>query len=144
MVESLEELWAKAEKTRSDLADVLAQLSAEREALKADIAEAHEAIQGLRTAMKEAKEEMRQTGKAEARKHLAKQMRAAAEILAQLSFSDAQTICYQLDLFQADRLRQELSERQLGAAVTTAADLWDLSSSFAKNIPLHARPKSPP
>jgi len=39
-------------------------------------------MQGLRTAMREAKEEMRQSSKAEARKHLAKQMRAAAEILA--------------------------------------------------------------
>ena len=82
MVQSLEEVIAHAEKTRSDLTDLLSQLSAEREALRADIAEAHEAMQGLRTAMKEAKEEMRQSGKAEARKHLAKQMRAAAEILA--------------------------------------------------------------
>ena len=32
--------------------------------------------------VREAREEMRQTGKAEARKHLARQMRAAAEILA--------------------------------------------------------------
>ena len=50
--------------------------------MKAATAEGHEAIQGLRTAIREAKEEMRQAGKAEARKHLAKQMRAAAEILA--------------------------------------------------------------
>ena len=64
------------------MTDLLALFAAEREALKAATAEAHEAIQGLRTAIREAKEEMRQTGKAEARKHLAKQMRAAAEILA--------------------------------------------------------------
>jgi len=82
MAQSLEEILEQAEKTRSDLADLLAQIAAEREALKADIAEAHEAMQGLRTATREAKEEMRQSGKAEARKHLAKQMRAAAEILA--------------------------------------------------------------
>jgi hypothetical protein len=82
MVQSLEEVLAQAESTRSELTDLLAQITAEREALKANIAEAHEAIQGLRTAMREAKEEMRQTSKAEARKHLAKQMRAAAEILA--------------------------------------------------------------
>ena len=82
MVQSLEEVIAQADKTRADLTDLLAQLSAEREALKADIAEAHEAMQSLRTAMREAKEEIRQSGKAEARKHLAKQMRAAAEILA--------------------------------------------------------------
>lgn len=82
MVQTLEEVIAQSEKARSELIDLLAQLSAEREGLKADIAEAHEAMQGLRTAMREAKEEMRQSGKAEARKHLAKQMRAAAEILA--------------------------------------------------------------
>lgn len=81
MVKSLEEVLAEAERARSDLTDLLAQFTAEREALKAATAEGHEAIQGLRTAIKEAKEEMRQAGKAEARKHLAKQMRAAAEIL---------------------------------------------------------------
>ena len=82
MVKPLEEVVAEADQARSDLTDLLAQLTAEREALKAATAEGHEAIQGLRTAIREAKEEMRQAGKAEARKHLAKQMRAAAEILA--------------------------------------------------------------
>ena len=82
MAQSLEEVLAQAERTKSELTDVLAQFTAEREALKAATAEAHEAIQGLRTAIREAKEEMRQAGKAEARKHLAKQMRAAAEVLA--------------------------------------------------------------
>ena len=82
MVKPLEDVLADAERARSDLTDLLAQFTAEREAMRAATAEAHEAIQGLRTAIKEAKEEMRQTGKAEARKHLAKQMRAAAEILA--------------------------------------------------------------
>ena len=82
MVKPLEDVLADAERTRSDLTELLAQFTAEREAMKAATAEAHEAIQGLRTAIKEAKEEIRQSGKAEARKHLAKQMRAAAEILA--------------------------------------------------------------
>ena len=82
MVKPLEDVLAEAEQTRADLTGLLAQFTAEREALKAATAEAHEAIQGLRTAIREAKEEMRQAGKAEARKHLAKQMRAAAEILA--------------------------------------------------------------
>jgi len=82
MVKPLEDVLVEAEQTRSELTDLLAQFTAEREALKAATAEAHEAIQGLRTAIKEAKEEMRQAGKAEARKHLAKQMRAAADILA--------------------------------------------------------------
>lgn len=82
MVKTLEDVLTDADQARSELTDLLAQLTAEREALKAATTEAHEAIQGLRTAIKEAKEEMRQTGKAEARKHLAKQMRAAAEVLA--------------------------------------------------------------
>jgi uncharacterized protein YukE len=82
MVQSLEEVLAEAEQTRSDLTDLLAQFVAEREALRAATTEAHEAIRDLRAAIRDAKEEMRQTGKAEARKHLAKQMRAAAEILA--------------------------------------------------------------
>jgi len=82
MVKPLEDVLAEAEQARSDLTDLLAQFTAEREALRTATAEAHEAIQGLRTAIKEAKEEMRQVGKAEARKHLAKQMRAAAEVLA--------------------------------------------------------------
>ena len=82
MVKPLEDVLTEAEQARSDLSDLLAQFTAEREALRAAMAEAHEVIQALRTAIKEAKEEMRQVGKAEARKHLAKQMRAAAEVLA--------------------------------------------------------------
>ena len=82
MVESLEEVLARAEVTRSEMTDLLGQFAAEREALKAAASEAHEAIRDLRAAVREAKEEMRQSGKSEARKHLAKQMRAAAEILA--------------------------------------------------------------
>jgi len=82
MVQSLEEVLADAERTRSELTDLLAQFKEEREALRAATTEAHEAARDLRAAIKDAKEEMRQTGKAEARKHLAKQMRAAADILA--------------------------------------------------------------
>jgi hypothetical protein len=82
MVKPLEEVLAQAEQTRAELTELLAQFATEREALKAATAEAHEASRDLRMAVKEAKEEMRQAGKGEARKHLAKQMRAAAEILA--------------------------------------------------------------
>jgi hypothetical protein len=82
MVEPLEDTVARAERVRDELRQVLEQLLAERDAVKAATAEAHEAIQGLRSAIREAKEEMRQTGKAEARKYLARQMRAAADILA--------------------------------------------------------------
>jgi uncharacterized coiled-coil DUF342 family protein len=82
MVEPLEETVARADRVRTELSQMLDQLRGEREAVKSATVEAHEAIQGLRTAVREAREEMRQTGKAEARKHLARQMRAAAEILA--------------------------------------------------------------
>ncbi|HZU15993.1 MAG TPA: hypothetical protein VFD01_05225 [Candidatus Dormibacteraeota bacterium] len=82
MVEPLEDTVARADKAREELSSLLTQLSAERQAVKTATAEAHEAIQGLRTAIREAKEEMRQSSKAEARKHLARQMRAAADVLA--------------------------------------------------------------
>ena len=82
MVERLEDTVARAERARADLNQVLEQLTAERDAVKAATADAHEAIQGLRSAIREAKEEIRQVSKAEARKHLARQMRAAADILA--------------------------------------------------------------
>jgi hypothetical protein len=85
MVEPLENTLARAERTRSELTQILEQLSAEREAVKEATAEAHQAIQSLRTAVREAKEEMRQAAKSEARKHLARQMRSAADILARES-----------------------------------------------------------
>jgi hypothetical protein len=82
MVESLEDQLARAERTKAEVAELLAQLTTETEAMRAATSEAHQAMRDLRAAVKEAKEEMRQAGKAEARKHLAKQMRSAAEILA--------------------------------------------------------------
>jgi predicted nucleic acid-binding Zn-ribbon protein len=85
MVEPLEETLARAERARDELKQTLEQLGAEREAVRTATAEAHEAVQGLRSAVREAKEEMRQTSKSEARKHLARQMRAAADILARES-----------------------------------------------------------
>jgi predicted nucleic acid-binding Zn-ribbon protein len=85
MVEPLEDTLARAERTRDELQKIVEQVRAEREAVKAATTEAHEAIQGLRTAVREAKEEMRQAAKGEARKHLARQMRAAADIVARES-----------------------------------------------------------
>jgi 16S rRNA (guanine1207-N2)-methyltransferase len=38
--------------------------------------------------------------------------------------------CYQMDLHQAERLREELAERQVPAKVVTAADLLDLPADF--------------
>jgi hypothetical protein len=82
MIEPLEDMLARADRTRAELNQVLEQIATEREAVKVATTEAHEAVQGLRSAVREAKEEMRQVSKAEARKHLARQMRAAADILA--------------------------------------------------------------
>src|SRR5438874_7023512 len=39
-------------------------------------------------------------------------------------------VCYQMDLFQAERLREELREIGLSAEVVTAPDLWDLPPRF--------------
>jgi len=47
--------------------------------------------------------------------------------------SDAVT-CYQMDLYQADRLREELSRRGLSAQVVSAADLWDLPPDFETGL----------
>jgi 16S rRNA (guanine1207-N2)-methyltransferase len=42
-----------------------------------------------------------------------------------------EVVCYQMDLYQADRLREELAQAGLAARVETAADLWDLPERFA-------------
>src|SRR5690349_12636871 len=49
-----------------------------------------------------------------------------AELVGVLPSSDV--TCYQMDLFQADRLRHDLKESGNFAEVVTAADLWDLSA----------------
>jgi 16S rRNA (guanine1207-N2)-methyltransferase len=43
---------------------------------------------------------------------------------------DAPATCYQMDLYQAERLREELGQCGVSAGVQTAADLWDLSADF--------------
>ena len=52
----------------------------------------------------------------------------AAGLVADLAVPDA--VCYQMDLYQADRLREELERRGLAARVVTAPDLWDLPADF--------------
>jgi 16S rRNA (guanine1207-N2)-methyltransferase len=54
--------------------------------------------------------------------------RGVADLLEE--FPSPAATCYQMDLYQADRLREELSRRGLGAQVVTAADLWDLPPDF--------------
>jgi 16S rRNA G1207 methylase RsmC len=51
--------------------------------------------------------------------------RQVAEMVETLQLRDA--TAYQMDLFQAERLREVLKERTLAANVVTAADLWDVS-----------------
>src|SRR5262249_15231370 len=55
--------------------------------------------------------------------------REVAELLAQTGAQEA--TCYQMDLHQAERLREELAERAVRAQVVTAPDLWDLPGDFA-------------
>jgi len=54
--------------------------------------------------------------------------RLAAELAEALALPD--TACYQMDLYQAERLREELAARGLAAPVETAADLWDLPAPY--------------
>jgi 16S rRNA (guanine1207-N2)-methyltransferase len=47
--------------------------------------------------------------------------------------------CYQMDLYQAERLRDELQAAALTADVVTAPDLWDLPADFQTALFLPAR-----
>jgi 16S rRNA (guanine1207-N2)-methyltransferase len=42
----------------------------------------------------------------------------------------AGSVAYQMDLWQSEKLQSELAERDLKADVVSAADIWDLPSSF--------------
>ena len=43
---------------------------------------------------------------------------------------DVEVVCYQMDLHQAERLRQQLQEIKSPATVATLPDLWDLPARF--------------
>jgi 16S rRNA (guanine1207-N2)-methyltransferase len=58
--------------------------------------------------------------------------RQAVQWVAGLNLTDA--VCYQMDLYQAERLREELQQAGLTARVVAAADLWDLSERFSTLI----------
>lgn len=51
--------------------------------------------------------------------------REAADLVA--AAASPEVVCWQLDLYQAARLREELAQRNLTATVVTLPDLWDLS-----------------
>jgi 16S rRNA G1207 methylase RsmC len=46
------------------------------------------------------------------------------------SFPEGETTCYQMDLFQAERLTELFANRSRSAAVETRADLWDLAPTI--------------
>jgi 16S rRNA (guanine1207-N2)-methyltransferase len=48
-------------------------------------------------------------------------------------------VCYQMDLHQADRLREELAEADLSAEVAVLPDLWDLPPEFQTAVYMPAR-----
>jgi 16S rRNA (guanine1207-N2)-methyltransferase len=54
--------------------------------------------------------------------------RLASDLVTTLGLPD--TACYQMDLHQADRVRDELRAIGADAEVITAADLWDLPARF--------------
>ena len=43
---------------------------------------------------------------------------------------DCEVTCFQFDTFQADRLRDKLTDNGVAATVVTAPDLWDLPATF--------------
>src|SRR5437879_3397033 len=70
-----------------------------------------------------------------ARGPLAFALGAPAEVTHVLATLDAsEVVCYQMDLYFAERLRETLEERNLPARVETAADLWDLPGEFQSVI----------
>jgi 16S rRNA (guanine1207-N2)-methyltransferase len=52
---------------------------------------------------------------------------------------DTEATCYQMDLHQAERLREGLAEAGLAAKVVTLPDLWDLPAEFQTAIYLPPR-----
>src|SRR5436853_274802 len=61
----------------------------------------------------------------------------AAHLLKECEAGEA--VCYQMDLYQAERLEEELRERGLAGRVVTTPDLWDLPGEFQTVIYLPAK-----
>lgn len=47
---------------------------------------------------------------------------------------EVETVCFQMDVFAADRLREKLTQENLSAEVVVSADLWDLPARFRTAI----------
>src|SRR5271154_5297039 len=54
--------------------------------------------------------------------------RPVAKLVADLGGMDC--TCFQMDLFQAEKLKQCLGQENVTANVITGADLWDLPATF--------------
>jgi 16S rRNA (guanine1207-N2)-methyltransferase len=75
-----------------------------------------------------------------ARPPLAVILGSPAEVVNLLTACDgAETTCYQMDLYQAERLREELAAHDLPATVATFPDLWDLPAAFQTAVYLPPR-----
>jgi 16S rRNA G1207 methylase RsmC len=75
-----------------------------------------------------------------ARPPLAIVLGSPAEVAHCLNFlGGIETSCYQMDLYQAERLHAELAQQRTTAKVATAADLWDLPAEFQTVLYLPAR-----
>jgi 16S rRNA G1207 methylase RsmC len=77
---------------------------------------------------------------AKARSPLLVVLGSPAEVVNLLSgLPGVEATCYQMDVFQAERLRAEVAARNLTANVVVGADLWDLPGEHASAIYLPAR-----
>ena len=52
---------------------------------------------------------------------------------------ETEAVCYQMDLYQAEKLREALAEAKFAARVETPPDLWDLPADFQSAVYLPAR-----
>ena len=50
-----------------------------------------------------------------------------------------EVVCYQMDLYQAEKLREALAEAKFTARVETPPDLWDLPAEFQSAVYMPAR-----
>lgn len=52
------------------------------------------------------------------------------EVLELLAWAGVDAECYQMDLYQANKLQEAIANRQLASSVSTAADLWELPGGY--------------
>jgi 16S rRNA (guanine1207-N2)-methyltransferase len=78
--------------------------------------------------------------RAKARPPLAVVLGSPAEVVNLLRGCGApEATCYQMDLYQADRLREELAAASITARVVALPDLWDLPAEFQSAVYMPAR-----